>query len=81
MSVLLRGQKRTSLNGTPLRQNHLQHGHWQNDGMLRHFVRPLVADHFLDEGEWPLPDDEALLASITTNYLLLPDCTISKQEF
>jgi hypothetical protein len=49
--------------------------------MLRHFVGPLVAQHFLDEGEIPLPDDEALLASIATNYLLLPHCAISKHEF
>jgi hypothetical protein len=40
-----------------------------------------VAQHFLDEGEWPVPDNETLLARIATKYLLLPDCTISKQEF
>jgi hypothetical protein len=51
------------------------------NGMLRHLVGLLVAQHFLDEGEWTLPDDEALLASIATNYPLLPHFAISKHEF
>jgi hypothetical protein len=49
--------------------------------MLRHFVSLLVAQPFLDKGEWPLPDDEALLASIATYYPLLPYFAISKHEF
>jgi hypothetical protein len=53
----------------------------QHNGMLRHLVGALVAQHFLDEGEWPLPNDEALLASIATNYPLLQRFTISKHEF
>jgi hypothetical protein len=48
--------------------------------MLRHFVG-VSGPALLDEGEIPLPDDEALLASIATNYLLLPHCAISKHEF
>ena len=56
-------------------------GHQQHDGMLRHFVGRLVAQNFLDEGERPLLDDEALLASIATDHALLPRSAISKHEF
>lgn len=42
---------------------------------------PLVAQRFLDKGKWPLTDDKALLASIATNYLLLPYSAISKHAF
>jgi hypothetical protein len=72
------GHERTCLISTPVRQN--QRGQGRYDRMLRHFVSLLVAQHFLDEGESSLLDNEALLASIATNYLLLPHFAISKHE-
>jgi hypothetical protein len=40
----------------------------------------LPAQHFLDEGEWPLTPDKALLASIATSHLLLWHAAIGEHE-
>jgi hypothetical protein len=47
---------------------------------VRHYVRLLLAEHLLDEGELPMMPNEALLASIATNHLLLRHAAICKHE-
>jgi hypothetical protein len=53
----------------------------QPKGMLRNSCAAVCAQYVLNEGEWPLVADEALLASIATNHLLLPHFAIRKHEF
>ena len=51
-----------------------------SDGHDRVCVHLLLAQNFLNEGEWPVTLDEALLARIAASHLLLRHTAICKHE-